>query len=68
MCMCGGHMCICVPNMKSLCLTLCQGKMCTDDNNANDDGQCMIEKALWLKNQMSQKPLRVLAQLAFAFG
>ena len=44
-------MCICVPNMKFLCLTLCQGEMCTDDganandanaDDANDNGQSMI--------------------------
>ena len=39
-------MCICIPNMKFLCLTLCQGEVCTDDaNNANDNndnGQFMI--------------------------
>ena len=60
----GGHMCTCIPNMKFLCLTMCQGEVCTDDdannddaNNANDDGQSMIVlyKALWLINQMSQK-------------
>ena len=33
-------MCISVPNMKFLCLTMCQGEVCTDD--ANDDGQSMI--------------------------
>ena len=27
-----GHMCICIPNMKSVCLTLCQGEVCTDAN------------------------------------
>ena len=33
-------MCTCVPSMKFLCLTMCQGEVCTDDNtnaNANDD-------------------------------
>ena len=66
MCIYGGHMCICIPNMKFPCLTLCLGEVCTDDNantydanaddaNANDDRQRMIEKALWLINQMSQK-------------
>ena len=45
-------MCICVPNMKFLCLSLCQGEVCTDDANAddanindgntNDDRQSMI--------------------------
>ena len=59
MCICGGHMCICIPNIKFLCLTLWQGEVCTDDeanaDNANDDGQSMIVKALWLINQMSQK-------------
>ena len=31
-------MCICVPNMKFLCLTLCQGEVCTDANaDANTD-------------------------------
>ena len=46
----GGHMCICLPNMKFLCLTLCQGQVCTDDAdtntnddaNTNDNRQCMI--------------------------
>ena len=37
-------MCIPVPNMKFLCVTLCQGEVCTDDNDddANEDGQFMI--------------------------
>ena len=49
MCIYGGHICIGVPNIKFLCLTLCKGKMCTDDADAdtidadaNDDGQFMI--------------------------
>ena len=54
MCMYGGHMCICIPNMKFLCLNLCQGEVCTDANTSNagcrtqmmqdgnDDGQCII--------------------------
>ena len=53
MCIYGRHMCICLPNMKFLCLNLCQGEVCTDnanddtnddDANANDDGQSMIVK------------------------
>ena len=50
-------MCICIPNMRFLCLTLWQGEMLTDNDNtnANDDRQSMIEKAFWLINQMSQK-------------
>ena len=58
----GGHMCICILNTKFLCLTMCWGVLCKDDdagtNDANtnaNNGQNMIEKALWLKNQMSQK-------------
>ena len=54
----GGHMCMCIPSMKFLCLTLCQGEVYTDDadadaNNAdtNNDRQFMI-------NQMSQKALK----------
>ena len=37
-------MCMSIPNMKSLCLTLCQGEVSTDDANANanDDVQSMI--------------------------
>ena len=43
----GGHMCICIPNMKFLCLNLWLGEVRTDDaNNANDtnddDRQSMI--------------------------
>ena len=32
-------MCICIPNMKFLCLTMCQGQVCTDDDadDANVD-------------------------------
>ena len=36
MCLYGGHMCKCIPNVKLLCLTLCQGEVCTDDD-ADDD-------------------------------
>ena len=36
-------MCICIPNMKFPHLTLCQGEVCTDAADANDDdGQFMI--------------------------
>ena len=38
MCINGGHLCICIPNMKFLGVTLCQGEVCTDDD-ANDDAQ-----------------------------
>ena len=49
MCIHGGHMCISIPNMKFLCLTQCQGEVCTDSNadvdaNNDDEGQFMIEK------------------------
>ena len=48
MCIFVGHMCICVPNMKFLCLTLCQGEVCTYDTNDtnadNANGQSMIVK------------------------
>ena len=37
MCIYGGHMCISVPNMKFLCLTQCQGEVCTDAE-ANNTG------------------------------
>ena len=52
MCIYGGHICICIPNMKFLCLTLWQGKVCTDDDandddtNTNDNRQSMIEGSL----------------------
>ena len=46
MCIYGAHMCICILNMRFLCLTLCQGEVCTDDNDANadanDDRQSII--------------------------
>ena len=39
-------MCTCILNMKFLCLTQCQGEVCTDhanaDKDANDDRQSMI--------------------------
>ena len=51
---------MCIANIKFLCLTLCKGEVCTDDNadadtDANDDGQFVMFLALWLINQMSQK-------------
>ena len=45
MCIYEGHICICVSNMKFVCLNVWLGEVCTDNaNNANinDDGQCMI--------------------------
>ena len=49
MCIYGGYMCICIPNMKFLCLTMCQGEVCTDDADTKDanaddanNGQSMI--------------------------
>ena len=34
-------MCICVPSKKFLYLTMCQGKVCTDDDKADTDaGRC----------------------------
>ena len=40
-------MCICIPYMRFLCLTLWQGEVCTDDDDddaddTNDNGQSMI--------------------------
>ena len=39
-------MCLCVQNMKFLCLILCQGEVCTDNDtntdDANDNGQSMF--------------------------
>ena len=31
-------MCICVPSMKFLCLTMCQGEVCTDDDDDANAG------------------------------
>ena len=63
-------MCICVPNMKFLCLTLCQGRcalmmpMPTPTQDDDADKACLYE-ALWLINQMSQKFYGTLAYLVF---
>ena len=37
-----GDMCMCIPNVKFLCLTLCQGEVCTDDDDDANDGQSMV--------------------------
>ena len=42
-CIYGGHMYICIPNMKFLCLTLCQGEVCTDVNTNADAGRRRTE-------------------------
>ena len=45
-CIYGGHICMCIPRMKFLCLSLCQVEVYTDDDanddDTNDDGQFMI--------------------------
>ena len=50
MCTYEGHMYTCIPNMKFLCLTLCQGDVCTDDTNtdSNDDTQQAIHDCIRL--------------------
>ena len=52
MCIYGGYMCICTPIVKFLCLTLCQGEVCTDDaaNAAytNDDTRWTINDCIRL--------------------
>ena len=49
-------MCICIQNMKFLCLTMCQREVYTDDAGADaSHRQSMIVKTFWLINQMSQK-------------
>ena len=61
MCTYGGHMCICILNVKFLCLTLCWGGVCTDDNDANandaNDGQSMVVQGSLVDKPMSQKSL-----------
>ena len=41
-------MCKCVPNMKFLCLTVCQGEVCIDgaNINANDNAQWTIHDCI----------------------
>ena len=55
-----GDMCICIPNMKFLCLAMCQGEVCTDNANDDDTRQTNHDYtyALWLINQMSQKTIQ----------
>ena len=60
-------MCICIPNMKFVCLTLCQGEVCTDDDanddDANDDGQSMI-----VKGSLVDKPNEPKNEVAWNFS
>ena len=35
-------MCICIPNVKFLCLTLCKGQVCTDDADANSNDDANV--------------------------
>ena len=48
MCIYEGHRCICVPNMKFVCLTLLLGEVCTD--NANADANTDDDNARWTKH------------------
>ena len=57
MCIYGGHRCICVPNMKFLCLTLWQGEVCTDDDDANDDANANNDgKSMIVLGSLVDKP------------
>ena len=59
-------MCICIPNMKFLRLTLCQGEVYTDAGaDVNDDGQFMIVQGSLVINQMSQKSSGLTKQVYF---
>ena len=37
MCIYGGTMCLCVPNMSFLCQAMCPGELFTDDADADND-------------------------------
>ena len=44
-------MCICIPNVKFLCLTLWQGEVCTgDDANTNHDANANEDDTQWTKH------------------
>ena len=52
------HRCICIPNMKFLCLNLWLEEVCSDDANADNetnDDDTRRTKYDWLISQMSQK-------------
>ena len=38
---------ICIPNMKFLCLTMCQGEVCTDNDDANANNDTNNDDARW---------------------
>ena len=54
MCIYGGHMCICIPNMKFLSLNLWPGEVCTDDNGDYDDDD--DEKSMIVLSSLVDKP------------
>ena len=50
-------MCTCILNMKFLCLTMCQGEMCTDDaNNANADANVNNGQSMIVQGSLVDKP------------
>ena len=58
-----GYMCICIPNVKFLSLTLWQREVCTDNANdkanaeANDNRQSMIVQGSLVDKPNEPKPL-----------
>ena len=65
-----GLVCICIPNMKFLSLSLCQGEVCTDDDNnanTNDDGQgqSMIVKGSLVDKQNEPKKVKIIKAIPF---
>ena len=57
MCIYGGHMCICIQNIKFVCLTLCQGEVCTDDTNADDDANANNDRqSMIVSGSLADKP------------
>ena len=50
-----------VPNMKFLCLTLCQGEVCIDDanTNTNDNGQFMIVSGTLVNKPNEPKKMQI---------
>ena len=53
MCICRVHMCICTPNMKFLCLTLCKGQVCTDCQGLN----CIVIHEIFVTTELPNDEL-----------
>ena len=65
MCIHKGNSCVCVPNMKFLCLILWPEQVCTDANDANADTNYADAQSMIVPRSLVDKPNMPIKKLNY---